>query len=96
MWALSLVLIPFPLIYWAIGALPGRRGVFTSSSLSDVDWGGWTDSVVYSLTTFGTLSFNRLQPEGSIASVVSAMEAYTGVLLFALFVFTLGNRMSRS
>ena len=86
----------FPLLYWAIGALPGHGAAFTSASPSDIDWAGWGDSVVFSLTSFGTLSFSRLQPEGTLPNLIAAFEAMIGVLLFALFVFTLGNRMSRS
>ena len=86
----------FPLLYWAIGALPGHGAAFTSASPSDIDWAGWGDSLIFSLTSFGTLSFSRLQPEGTVGNLIAAFEAMIGVLLFALFVFTLGNRMSRS
>ena len=95
-WAVGLVAVFFPLLYWAIGALPGHSRAFTSSSPSDIDWAGWGDSLIFSLTSFGTLSFTRLQPEGTLPNLIAAFEAMIGVLLFALFVFTLGNRMSRS
>ena len=86
----------FPLLYWAIGALPGHGAAFTSASPSDIDWAGLSDSLIFSLTSFATLSFSRLQPEGTLPNLIAASEAMIGVLLFALFVFTLGNRMSRS
>lgn len=95
-WAAVLAVLAYPLLYWAIGALPGHGRAFTSSSASDVDWAGWGESVIFSLTSFGTLSFSRLQPDGTLPNTVAAFEAFTGVLLFALFIFTLGNRMGRS
>lgn len=85
----------FPALYWGTGALSGHGPAFNSLSTADIDWAGLRDSFVYSLTTFGTLSFSELQPDGTIASIISATEAFIGVLLFALFVLTLGNRMSR-
>ena len=86
----------FPLLYWATGALPGHSRALASSSSSDIDWAGWVDSLIFSLTTFGTLSFSRLQPEGTLGNLIASVEAMVAVLLFALFVYTLGNRMSRS
>jgi len=80
-WGAGLASILFPALYWAAGALQ-------DNSL-------W-NAIVFSLTTFGTLSFNRLQPVDTLGSILAAGEAFCGVLLFALFVFTLGNRMSRS
>ena len=96
LWAGGLAAILFPLLYWAIGAREDHARGFTSWSPSDIDWAGWGDSVVFSLASFGTLSFTQLQPDGTLPTVIAAFEAFIGVLLFALFVFTLGNRMSRS
>lgn len=96
LWAGGLAVVFFPLLYWAIGAREDHARGFTSWSPSDIDWAGWGDSVVFSLVSFGTLSFTQLQPDGTLPTVIAAFEAMVGVLLFALFVFTLGNRMSRS
>ena len=95
-WAGALAAVVFPLLYWATGALPGHSRALASSSSSDIDWAGWLDSLIFSLTTFGTLSFSRLQPEGTLGNLIASVEAMLAVLLFALFIFTLGNRMSRS
>jgi uncharacterized protein YjbI with pentapeptide repeats len=96
LWAAVLSVLAFPLLYWATGALPGHGRAFTSPAPSTIDWAGWGQSIIFSLTSFGTLSFGRLQPDGALANILAALEAFAGVLAFALFVFTLGNRMRRS
>jgi inward rectifier potassium channel len=96
LWAATLAMVFFPLAYWGTGSLPGHAHAFSASSPSDIDWAGWGESFMFSLTSFATLSFTRLQPEGTVGNFIAAIEAMVGVLLFALFVFTLGNRMSRS
>ncbi|MDO8615294.1 MAG: pentapeptide repeat-containing protein [Dehalococcoidia bacterium] len=78
-WASALAFIVFPSLYWAAGALPG--------------WASMKDHIIFSLTTFGTLSFNGLQPDSKLGTILSACEAFSAVMLFALFAFTLGNRM---
>jgi uncharacterized protein YjbI with pentapeptide repeats len=96
LWAAVLSILAFPLLYWTTGALPGHARAFTSATPSNIDWAGWGDSIIFSMTSFATLAFNRLQPDGALANILAASEAATGVLAFALFVFTLGNRMRRS
>ena len=78
-WAVALAFIVFPLLYWTVGALPA--------------WASTTDHLVFSLTTFGTLSFTGLQPDSRLGTMLAAVEAFSAVMLFALFAFTLGNRM---
>lgn len=78
----ALTLLMYPLIYWLFDVVEDPTG--------STDW--W-DCLVYSTTTFGTLSFNNLQPTTSLGGVISATEAFFGVLAFAVFVFVLGNRL---
>jgi hypothetical protein len=85
-WAVALALGLFPLLFWTAGNLHHQDGTSITA---------YWDAMAYSLTTFGTLSFNDLQPVGIGTRIISAIEAFTGVLLFALVVFTLGNKMSR-
>ena len=85
-WAVGLAVGLFPLLFWLAGNLHYQNGAPITA---------YWDAIAYSLTTFGTLSFNELQPVGIGTRIISAMEAFTGVLLFALLVFTLGNKMSR-
>jgi len=53
-------------------------------------------ALVHSISAFATIGFNTLEPQGSGARLLTAIEAMFGIGLFALFVFTLGNRMRRS
>jgi len=53
-------------------------------------------ALVHSISAFATIGFNTLEPQGWGARLLTALEAMFGVGLFALFIFTLGNRMSRS
>jgi uncharacterized protein YjbI with pentapeptide repeats len=85
-WAVGLAVGLFPLLFWTAGNLHYQNGASITA---------YWDAIAYSLTTFGTLSFNDLQPVGIGTRIISAIEAFTGVLLFALLVFTLANKMSR-
>jgi uncharacterized protein YjbI with pentapeptide repeats len=53
-------------------------------------------ALVHSISAFATIGFNTLEPQGWGARLLTAIEAMFGIGLFALFVFTLGNRMRRS
>ena len=53
------------------------------------------DAMIYSMATFATFNLARLDPRGTGIEVASAVEALLGIGILALFVFTLGNRMSR-
>ncbi|KPK45999.1 MAG: hypothetical protein AMJ77_06590, partial [Dehalococcoidia bacterium SM23_28_2] len=53
-------------------------------------------ALVHSISAFATIGFNTLEPVGWGARLLTAIEAMFGISLFALFVFTLGNRMRRS
>jgi len=54
------------------------------------------DALTHSIGAFATIGFNTLEPLGWGARLLTAIESALGVSLFALFIFTLGNRMSRS
>lgn len=53
-------------------------------------------ALTQSMAAFATIGFNDLQPVGWGARLLTAIEAMFGIGIFALFVYTLGNRMSRS
>lgn len=53
-------------------------------------------ALTQSIAAFATIGFNDLQPVGWGARMLTAIEAMLGIGFFALFVYTLGNRMSRS
>ena len=54
------------------------------------------DALTHSIAAFATIGFNTLEPLGWGARLLTAIESAFGIGLFALFIFTLGNRMSRS
>lgn len=91
LWAFVVVLL-FAIIYAAagnvatgdVGALQGQP---THSPIT---------TLVHSISAFATIGFNTLEPQGWGARLLTAIEAMFGIGLFALFVFTLGNRMRRS
>jgi uncharacterized protein YjbI with pentapeptide repeats len=59
---------------------------------------GFADALIYSLATFATFNLARpeVQPQGTGMEMASSLEALLGIGILALFVYTLGNRMSRS
>jgi len=77
----GLTMLAFCLAYFVTGAI-----------------GSFWDSLIYSFGTFATfnLADPGMQPHGRIMNLASSLEALLGILVLALFVFTLGNRMSRS
>jgi hypothetical protein len=91
LWAI-VVIVVFAAIYAAagniasgdVGALQGQPTHSPATAL------------VHSISAFATIGFNTLEPQGWGAHLLTALEAMFGVGLFALFIFTLGNRMSRS
>jgi hypothetical protein len=56
----------------------------------------FVDALTHSIGAFATIGFNTLEPLGWGARLLTAIESAFGIGLFALFIFTLGNRMSRS
>jgi len=91
LWAIVVVVV-FAGIYAAAGNIASGdvgslQGQTTHSPLT---------ALVHSISAFATIGFNTLEPQGSVARLLTAVEAMFGVGLFALFIFTLSNRMSRS
>jgi hypothetical protein len=92
-------------ILWAIVVIAVFAGIYAvAGNIASGDVGslqGQTThspvtALVHSISAFATIGFNTLEPQGSFARFLTAVEAMFGVGLFALFIFTLGNRMSRS
>lgn len=54
------------------------------------------DALTHSVAAFATVGFNTLEPVGWVARLLTAVESMFGISFFALFIFTIGNRMSRS
>jgi uncharacterized protein YjbI with pentapeptide repeats len=88
-----------PLV-WALAVVAAFAAIFAGAGNVVSGDGGATHDFVTALThsiaTFATVGFNTLEPVGWGARLLTAIEAMFGIGLFALFVFTLGNRMRRS
>jgi uncharacterized protein YjbI with pentapeptide repeats len=88
-----------PLI-WALVVVALFAGIYAGAGNIASGDGGATHNVLTALThsiaAFATVGFNTLEPVGWGARLLTAIEAMFGIGLFALFVFTLGNRMRRS
>ncbi len=85
-WTVVVVLL-FALIYAGAGNIASGDGGGTHNFLT---------ALTHSIGAFATIGFNTLEPVGWGARLLTAVEAMFGIGLFALFVFTLGNRMRRS
>jgi len=86
LWALA-VIVCFSLGYWGAGNVAADDGGGTHDFVT---------ALTHSVGAFATIGFNTLEPQGWGARLLTAIEAMFGIGLFALFVFTLGNRMRRS
>lgn len=53
-------------------------------------------ALTHSVAAFATVGFNTLEPVGWEARLLTAVESMLGIGFFALLIYTLGNRMSRS
>ena len=90
-WA-GVVVLLFALIYAAAGNIAsGDVGALQSHPTHSL-----ITALTHSISAFATVGFNTLEPVGWGARLLTAIEAMFGIGLFALFVFTLGNRMRRS
>ena len=84
-------IISFFLVYWGAGNIAtGDPSLSPSPSHNPVD------AFTHSVSAFATIGFNTLEPVGWGARLLTAVESMFGIGFFALFIYTLGNRMSRS
>ena len=87
-------------VIWAVVVVGAFTGIYWAAGNVAAGDGGGTHSVLtaftHSIAAFATVGFNTLEPVGWGARLLTAIEAMFGIGLFALFVFTLGNRMRRS
>lgn len=80
-----------PVLGGAVALVAFTLGYFFTGAINNL-----FDAVVYSLATFATFNLVDLQPHGRGVDIASSFEALLGIAVLALFIFTLGNRMSRS
>jgi len=79
-----------------MGRLQLREGIGDERKARVLNTGDAYQEAMEAIGAFATIGFNTLEPLGWGARLLTSVESALGVLLFALFVFTLGNRMSRS
>ncbi|WP_435195821.1 potassium channel family protein [Natronomonas sp. EA1] len=56
---------------------------------------GLSESIYFSIVTFTTLGYGDIVPPTDVTRLLAATEAICGAFLTALFVFTLGRRVTR-
>ena len=87
----GLTILAFFLAYWGAGNVASGDSSVGLSPSHD-----WVDALTHSISAFATIGFNTLEPVGWGARLLTAVESILGIGFFALFIYTLGNRMSRS
>jgi inward rectifier potassium channel len=80
----------FALIYFAIG-VEHLNGIDTSSSL----WVQFGQAYFFSAQTFTTVGYGHISPSGFLTSAISAAEALTGLLSFAIATGLFFGRCSK-
>jgi Inward rectifier potassium channel C-terminal domain/Ion channel len=80
----------FALIYFAIG-VEHLNGIDTSSSL----WVQFGQAYFFSAQTFTTVGYGHISPSGFLTSAISAAEALTGLLSFAIATGLFFGRFSK-
>jgi len=88
----GLILVIFPLIYWATAGV----GWFDPALGRDVLSHSFLDYVIYSAGAFATIGYEGLKAVNTAARIWTAVEALLGISILALLMFTLGNRIGRS
>jgi inward rectifier potassium channel len=80
----------FALIYFAIG-IEHLNGIDTSSST----WVQFGQAYFFSAQTFTTVGYGHISPSGFLTSAISAAEALTGLLSFAIATGLFFGRFSK-
>jgi inward rectifier potassium channel len=84
-----LINLAFAMIYLVIG-LNQLQGVIASTP-----WGKFKEAFFFSTETFTTVGYGRVNPVGSAANLVAAIEALCGFLSFAVATGLMYGRFSR-
>jgi hypothetical protein len=91
--ALSLaVMVSSALAYPATGGLVTGDTVVRNSSHGPA---AMLDGLYFSVVTFATLGLGDVHPAGDIGRLLAASEGLAGAFLTAVFVFSLGRRVTR-
>jgi hypothetical protein len=97
---------PWAPVIWGVVTIWAFAVIYASCGLVAVDFNGdltgaqgsqsLGDSLTFSIATFFTMSFNTMEPLGPLGRILTAVESALGIGAFGLFLYTLGNRISRA
>jgi len=87
---LFLTPLVFAMLFWVLYAL-GLGGVLRDDTASNYP----VDYLIYSMGAMVTMQFGHLDAATGLTQFFAVLEAFTGISLAALLMFTLGNRISR-
>jgi inward rectifier potassium channel len=87
--AFLIINILFAIIYYFIG-VDHLNGIKPSSTIDEI-----AKVYFFSLQTFTTVGYGHISPEGYLTSTVAAIEAFCGLLFFALATGLLYGRFAR-
>ena len=89
LWALGVILL-FAVVHFLADLLAGSPvSLATAAGPAEV----W-EYLAFSMQSFASMSLARAQPATSFAAVLASLEALIGMGILALFMYTLGRRMS--
>ena len=84
-----------------LGALAAAFAIFTLliAGLADLGQGPGAaslgDCLLFSLGSLTSIGFNDLTPVNAVGKLLASLEGAFGISFFALFMYTLGNRMGK-
>lgn len=53
----------------------------------------WLRSLNYSIAAFATMIYSSLEPKTPVTQTLSSIEAILGIIMLALLMFVIGNRI---
>ena len=86
----GLIVALFAWAYWFVGGLGSREEEMPPRSRHPRDW---LRCLNYSLAAFATMVYSSLEPRTSRTQTLSSVEAILGILMLALLMFVIGNRI---
>ena len=89
LWAGGIILL-FALVHLLVDVLsPVPVSLAASTGPAEL----W-DYLSFSMQSFASMSLHRAQPASSLGALLASLEALLGMGILALFMYTLGRRMS--
>ncbi len=82
----AVVILGFAPLYWVSNGIADKLGKPLH----------WSDFLIYSMSTFATVTLPRFDVVNKAAELLTSLEALFGIAVLALLMFALGNRISRS